>query len=594
MDASRLNKMEKGIKEAHDLIDAHLNDYAKYVAQPIYNVKGYGAKGDGTTDDATAIQSAIDAAGASGGGTVYIPKGTYLIGTTLNLPSNVHVLGEGKDVTILRDHENLGPNRIFFVQGTPENMVKNISFRGVTIQNGIATTDLYTSGKDGIRCEYVDGLTIEHCKITEIQGAFGIAVKYSKNILVQHCEFYRWTYSGMSVLVECENIKVLDNVFDCALSQNTAQTYTLVTGGENLNEGQFFLKNLWVERNIFRNNPQWEGIDSHGGENIWIRDNYIENCKVGIMCSVTGGYVTNPVLKNVFIENNTIYQGNGEDNQSGIVVSGDNTIPRLAEKISIRGNKVVGFGGTDAITVGSITIYLAKNVLIEENEIDDFAQSAVTLYHTVWGAKILNNRFRNCRGGANQTVTAGITFAAYGIYDILIEGNSIGANIIAKRPKYFMRVAQNRIGAIQIRNNTVLDVETGLYYNDAALPVNKSATPTLVTQKFGDVIYKNTGNPGWYVSSPTVGIGSQITDVIVTVNMTAGSNVATIASNVTRSWNDLPPGMNVSIAGAGPSGGALNARIVDNDGTNLTLDAPASTTVSGANLTYQGLTLQQV
>jgi len=27
VDASRLNKMEKGIKEAHDLIDAHLNDF---------------------------------------------------------------------------------------------------------------------------------------------------------------------------------------------------------------------------------------------------------------------------------------------------------------------------------------------------------------------------------------------------------------------------------------------------------------------------------------------------------------------------------------------------------------------------------------
>ena len=42
-----------------------------------YNVKKYGAKGDGVTIDSQAINNAIEAAAAAGGGTVYFPAGKY-------------------------------------------------------------------------------------------------------------------------------------------------------------------------------------------------------------------------------------------------------------------------------------------------------------------------------------------------------------------------------------------------------------------------------------------------------------------------------------------------------------------------------------
>lgn len=46
-----------------------------------FNVKKYGAVGNGSTDDRVAIQAAVNAAFAAGGGTVYFPKGIYSTGT---------------------------------------------------------------------------------------------------------------------------------------------------------------------------------------------------------------------------------------------------------------------------------------------------------------------------------------------------------------------------------------------------------------------------------------------------------------------------------------------------------------------------------
>jgi hypothetical protein len=54
----------------------------------VYNVRDFGAVGDGTTLDTAALQAAIDACARDGGGTVLVPAGVFQIGT-VELKSNV-------------------------------------------------------------------------------------------------------------------------------------------------------------------------------------------------------------------------------------------------------------------------------------------------------------------------------------------------------------------------------------------------------------------------------------------------------------------------------------------------------------------------
>ncbi len=68
-------------------------------APGIFNVRKYGATGDGKTLDTDAINRAIEAAAGSGGGLVYFPPGNYL-SFSIHLRSDVHVhLAQGCTIT---------------------------------------------------------------------------------------------------------------------------------------------------------------------------------------------------------------------------------------------------------------------------------------------------------------------------------------------------------------------------------------------------------------------------------------------------------------------------------------------------------------
>src|SRR4051812_40675700 len=57
-------------------------------ANAVFDVKAYGARGDGSSIDTVAINKAIEAASGQGGGTVRFPSGTYA-SYSIHLKSNV-------------------------------------------------------------------------------------------------------------------------------------------------------------------------------------------------------------------------------------------------------------------------------------------------------------------------------------------------------------------------------------------------------------------------------------------------------------------------------------------------------------------------
>lgn len=63
----------------------------------VYDVREFGAKGDGATIDTVAVQTAIDTCNREGGGTVLVPAGDFVIGT-VDLRSHVtlHLAARGR------------------------------------------------------------------------------------------------------------------------------------------------------------------------------------------------------------------------------------------------------------------------------------------------------------------------------------------------------------------------------------------------------------------------------------------------------------------------------------------------------------------
>ena len=147
-------------------------------------VTDYGAKGNGVTDDASAIQSALDALQTSGG-IVFFPKGTYLIKSGLIFYSDQTLLFES-GATIL--------------QGAAiNNLLMSYCAAGTTGYNGTHDCLIYGATFDGGAFElnntlvgiiHSKNITFERCTFKNAYGTWhDMEINSSYNCKVINCDF---------------------------------------------------------------------------------------------------------------------------------------------------------------------------------------------------------------------------------------------------------------------------------------------------------------------------------------------------------------------------------------------------------------------
>lgn len=82
---------------------ARLKATRELVCNPSYiNVRQYGALGDGSTDDTTAISNALTDAATNAMRRVYFPRGTYRITTALTIAGDFTLFGDGSSASIIK------------------------------------------------------------------------------------------------------------------------------------------------------------------------------------------------------------------------------------------------------------------------------------------------------------------------------------------------------------------------------------------------------------------------------------------------------------------------------------------------------------
>ena len=203
-------------------VQQRLDDYV--------SVKDFGAVGDDSTADVTAIQNAIDAiyintdttasADTRARRVLFFPAGTYKINSALKIPPYAHLVGEGPDKTIIK---NSGSNAVMVMQDDDGNVGSNIGNSGATTPTQIQVENmtLRTSvAKVGVSLDRVTNAYFNNVKFhgsyasggSDSSDAKGVTVTNSTatytttNVVFNQCQFTKFARL-VDLSFNCTNVK---------------------------------------------------------------------------------------------------------------------------------------------------------------------------------------------------------------------------------------------------------------------------------------------------------------------------------------------------------------------------------------------------
>ena len=207
----------------------------------IFDVKDYGALGNNSTDDTTAIQSALNACNSAGGGTVFFPKGTYITNpnTGLIVYSNTIIRSDGSAIIKVKNATNLDGN-LLRIENRTNVRVENISLDGNKVgQTGSTNYGLYLS--DSTNC-VVDNVT------TYNFSGVGTQIYDCDDCTIINSTSYSNGFHGFEI-EQCRGTVVTNNV----AYSNTRHGFYLAPG----EIGGTGSKQCVISHNIARNNLQY-------------------------------------------------------------------------------------------------------------------------------------------------------------------------------------------------------------------------------------------------------------------------------------------------------------------------------------------------
>jgi hypothetical protein len=257
------------------------------------NVKNFGAKGDGVTDDTLAIQSAIDSLSQTGGGRIFFPIGTYKITSAINISKKFIIIdGEGKKSTIY----NTGTTSSIIFQDSDQIVIKNIGIDGI---GGIA-------GVNAINLHGIEFINTHHVKLDNVSimynGGHGIYLHGGA-----------WCYSIIACNITQNKLDGINSVSPSGASNNqngnnmsVINTSLLQNGGNGISwkASGLNISGCGIELNQLSGiliDTQSSTLSAYG---ISIVGNYFEMNRQGqIKLNTISGYV----IKGLLISGNTIY-----------------------------------------------------------------------------------------------------------------------------------------------------------------------------------------------------------------------------------------------------------------------------------------------